>query len=53
MKDAEFINLLALYYEVELLKKLRNNGIISEEEFAGILKIVQKQANVKVLCCNS
>ena len=49
----ECIPAISLYWEEQTLKFLRDLGILTEEEYLGILEIAEKQTNLRKVCCKA
>ena len=47
------IQAMNFYWEEQTLKFLRDLGILSEEEYLGILEIAEKQTNLRKVCCKA
>ena len=53
MNTNECIPAISLYWEEQTLKFLHDLGILTEEEYLGILEIAEKQTNPRKVCCKA
>ena len=53
MNKNDCIPAISLYWEEQTLKFLRDLGILTEEEYLGILEIAEKQTNLRKVCCKA
>ena len=51
MSTNDCIQAMNLYWEEQTLRILRDIGILTEEEYLGILEVAERQGNLRKVCC--
>ena len=51
MSTNDCIQAMNFYWEAQTLRVLRDLGILTAEEYIGILKVAERQGNLRKVCC--